>query len=39
MNTVLEHHVPLIDAEVIYQLSACQLPKNDSLCMELVKLN
>jgi hypothetical protein len=25
----MEQHVPLTDAEVIYQLSACQMPKND----------
>jgi hypothetical protein len=29
VNTVMEQHVPLTDAEVIYQLSAFPVPKND----------
>jgi hypothetical protein len=29
VNTVIEQHVRLTDAEVIYQLSAFHMPKND----------
>jgi hypothetical protein len=39
VNTVTELNVQLKDAEVIYQLSACQLLKNDYLCVALVELD